>query len=108
MDCKEFMHVIPNFLNREMDYSQLKEFCLHANQCENCKEELTIQFLVSEGISHLEAGDAFDLNKELSNRMTNSNQALKNYESKRNKARILQAVGAMLIVASIVSVFIPI
>ena len=33
-------------------------------ECPGCKEELVIQFLVTEGMQRLEDGDAFDLQRE--------------------------------------------
>lgn len=77
MDCKEFEKNIPNFIDRKLDYFELKEFDGHLKQCENCKEELVIQFLVSEGMQRLEEGDAFDLQKELDARISEARRGLK-------------------------------
>ena len=65
MDCKEFEKMIPAYIAKKMDYYSLKRFCEHAEQCEECKEELTIQYLTTEGIQRLEDGGAFDLQREL-------------------------------------------
>lgn len=69
MDCKEFEKLIPDYIAKKLDYLTLKRFSEHMEKCENCKEELTIKFLVTEGIQRLEDGSAFDLQKELSQRM---------------------------------------
>jgi len=69
MDCKEFERLIPGFIRQRLDYQSLKRFCEHMEQCENCKEELVIQFLVMEGVQRLEDGRAFDLQKELNRRL---------------------------------------
>ena len=65
MDCKEFERRIPDFIDKKLDYPSLKQFSEHMEQCENCKEDLVIQFLVTEGIQSLEDCCAFDLQKEL-------------------------------------------
>jgi len=65
MDCKEFEKLIPDFISQKLDYPGLLRFREHMEHCEDCKEELTIQFLVTEGIQRLEDGNAFDLQKEL-------------------------------------------
>lgn len=65
MNCKEFEKKIPAYIEQKLPYSELKQFCRHANQCGECKEELTIQYLTTEGIQRLEDGGAFDLQKEL-------------------------------------------
>jgi len=65
MDCKEFEKRIPDFIGRRLDYITLKGFMKHMEICSGCKEELTIQFLMEEGLVRLEEGSAFDLKYEL-------------------------------------------
>ncbi len=69
MDCKEFEKMIPDFLEQKMDFITLHKFNEHRKQCGACKEELDIQFLVSEGMLRLEEGDSFDLQNELDVRL---------------------------------------
>ncbi|MCM1569271.1 MAG: zf-HC2 domain-containing protein [Roseburia sp.] len=77
MNCKEFEKRIPDFIKQKMDYETLKEFDGHMSSCERCKEELTIQFLVTEGMQRLEEGDAFDLYKELEARLLDAKKKRK-------------------------------
>ena len=53
----------------------------HIEECGECKEELSIQFLVKEGLSRLEAGSVFDLKNELEYRIGMEEHALKMRES---------------------------
>ena len=69
MECKEFEKLIPQYLARKLDFLTLKRFYDHREQCKNCGEELDIQFLVTEGIHHLEDGKAFDSQHELNQRL---------------------------------------
>lgn len=69
MNCKEFEKLIPDFFEDRLDYSSMKRFSEHMEQCDNCKEEVVIQLLVTEGVHRLEDGRAFDLQKELDRRM---------------------------------------
>lgn len=77
MDCKEFEKLIPGFIDHKLDYQTLKKFSEHMEQCENCKEELVIQFLVTEGVQRLEDGSAFDLQKELDQRMNETKRKIR-------------------------------
>lgn len=77
MDCKEFELMIPDFIQRKLDFSAIKRFSEHMNSCESCKEELTIQFLVTEGIQRLEDGNAFDLQSELEQRMEEARRKIR-------------------------------
>ena len=65
MNCKDAEKKIPYFLQDELDGDELEEFLEHVEACPECKEELTIQFLVTEGLERLEKGNNFNLQREL-------------------------------------------
>lgn len=57
--------LIPQFLDDDLDNQDLSDFLDHIDNCPECKEELTIQFLVRVGMQRLEDGNTFNLVKEL-------------------------------------------
>jgi len=69
MDCKEIQKWIPDFIRDKLDDKELEVFMEHIEECPECKEELTIQFLVSVGMEFLEEGNTFDLQSELQDKM---------------------------------------
>ena len=77
MNCKEFEKNIPDFIAGKLDFQTLQEFGEHMRECPGCKEELVIQFLVTEGMQRLEDGDAFDLQRELEIRLTEAKRKVK-------------------------------
>ena len=77
MDCKEFEKWISDFIADRLDYRQLKKFMEHADSCEACREELTIQFLVTEGMARLESGGAFDLQREMDLRVEQARHSMR-------------------------------
>ncbi|MBO4290913.1 MAG: zf-HC2 domain-containing protein [Lachnospiraceae bacterium] len=77
MDCKQFEKKIPDYIHQKMDYPTLKEFYEHMEECPDCKEELTISFLVMDGLQRLEDGEAFDLQKEWRIRMEESKHRIR-------------------------------
>ncbi|MCH5275587.1 MAG: zf-HC2 domain-containing protein [Lachnospiraceae bacterium] len=77
MNCSKFEKMIPAFLNDALEYKELKQFLKHMESCPECKEELTIQVLVSEGMARLEEGSAFDLQKELSYRIEEAGKRIR-------------------------------
>ena len=77
MTCTEFEKIIPDFLTQEMDFRTMKKFIEHMDTCKECHEELAIQFLVAEGMQHLEDGDAFDLQRELDIRRVEAENRVK-------------------------------
>lgn len=72
MECKEMQKKIPRYLNDELNSRETLQFINHVEHCMECKEELSIQYLVLEGTARLEDGSSFDLNKELKAKLENS------------------------------------
>ena len=66
---------------KKLDYLTLREFYAHMESCADCKGEMTINFLVTDGLKKLENGDAYDLHKEWGNRLLETRRKLKRNES---------------------------
>lgn len=77
MTCKEADKAISLFLDDDLDNQDLSEFLNHIDTCPDCKEELTIQFLVKTGMQRLEDGDTFNLKYELDNLLKDAYRRLK-------------------------------
>ena len=102
MDCKEFERLIPSFIERKMDFWVLKRFGEHMEHCPDCKEELVIQFLVTEGLQRLEEGDAFDLQYELDRQLEEAMKKVKFHYRFIQIGEILEILLVILIAAAIV------
>ncbi|MBR1670403.1 MAG: zf-HC2 domain-containing protein [Butyrivibrio sp.] len=76
MKCSDIQKLIPAFLDDDLDNQDLSLFLSHVESCSECREELTIQFLVSVGLKRLEDGKTFNLNKELDNLLSDSRRKL--------------------------------
>ena len=69
MNCKETRKNIYRCIEDEIDGKELQNFMKHMAECEECREELGIQFLVTEGMQHLEKENTFDLQSRLDKKM---------------------------------------
>ncbi|WWR17209.1 zf-HC2 domain-containing protein [Lachnospiraceae bacterium JLR.KK008] len=69
MDCKETRKNIYKFIVDELEGKELEKFMKHVTECEECREELSIQYLVTEGMQHLEKESTFDLQSQLEKKM---------------------------------------
>jgi len=78
MGCKDFMKYMPDWLDDNLYGKQADKFLEHMDNCEECREELHIQFLVKEGMSRLESGSGFNLDKELAGKVTTYRKRLAN------------------------------
>lgn len=77
MNCKTCLKQIPKFINDESELACLSEFIDHIEFCPECKEELTIELLVQEGLNSLESGEAFDINAELHHRIEYAHSSIR-------------------------------
>lgn len=105
MTCKETERNIPYFLHDELDGRKLAEFVEHIENCPECKEELTIQFLVTEGMGKLEEGDDFNLQKALFVKMENAWQRVRINRTLRYTLLCLEAAVAAAIIIALCIVF---
>lgn len=106
MTCKEFEKNIPIFINSKMEYTDLKEFVEHVNTCAECREELDIQLLVSEGIARLNDGGTLDLRHEMDERMAAALYDIHMHKTLRILVGALQTMAALAFLLIIILLFI--
>lgn len=75
MDHKTFEKLIPDFLDDYLDNETLRRFLQHYASCPDCREELSIQYLIKAGLPRLETGDSFNLEKDLAARIEEAKTA---------------------------------
>ncbi len=92
LNCSEAEHLIPNYLNDQMDNWQLEEFLDHVKTCADCREELTIQLLVKVGLQKLEESGDFNLIQEMNAQMEEAEHRLKVRNILQNISFVLQAL----------------
>ena len=102
MDCKDFENLISDFIADRLNYQTLKDFCRHVEHCEDCREELNIQFLVIESLRRLEDGRAFDLQQELNHRLEESRKRVRIQDTFLRIGIILEVTAVGLLVGCIV------
>lgn len=71
MDCNEAQRCVHLFLKDELEGKE-REFVGHVRSCGECMEELTIEYLLFEGIDRLENSDKIDLQTELERMLDNA------------------------------------
>lgn len=109
MECKEIEKLIPGFVKNECTKEEEQILLEHIRKCPACKEELTIQFLLEEGLNRLEAGESFDLNNELEKRLSareEESKPRKQILTPEQAAILGDMLGGALIVALIISLLI--
>ena len=97
LTCKDVEKMVASYVDEELDINELEAFMSHVETCANCREELSIQFLVSTGLKSLEAGNNFDLNYELL-------ESIEHSKKKVQKKRMFQKIVSGTIIIVVVSV----
>ncbi len=80
MNCKETEKMIPLFLVKQLNSRTLNQFLLHLEECPECMEELTIQYLVMIGSSLIEEGKSFNLRKSLNELLSEARAKVKRWK----------------------------
>ncbi|WP_026504777.1 anti-sigma factor family protein [Butyrivibrio sp. NC3005] len=96
MTHKQAEHDIAAFLDGTLENDELAAFLEHIEQCEDCKEELTIQFIVGTGMKRLEDGNAFNLVAELDEQINMAKKRLRSSRRLKIFALILQVIVVLL------------
>lgn len=105
MDCKDEEKMIPVFLQDELDIKVLNQFIEHIDECPECMEELSIQFLVAEGLERLEAGNNFNLQKALTTRLLDARHQIKVRQALLYTLICLEAAVAAEILIALIVIF---
>jgi len=80
VDCKKIEKQIPLYLENKLSSYEVMALLSHVEQCKNCKEELTIQYMVSEGLKKAETDNDYNLLKGLEDRIRESHKQIKSHE----------------------------
>ena len=80
MNCKDTEKLIPIFLDKKLNTRELDRFLEHVENCSECMEELTIQYLVRIGTSLIEEGKSFDLRKALHDILVEARRSIKKWK----------------------------
>jgi hypothetical protein len=102
MNCKDAEKMISPFLEDDLDNRDLAQFLDHMDTCPECREELTIQFLVLVGMKRLEDGNTFNLKEELDNMLRDARKKLKFRRSLKATSLILEFMVAVMTVATVI------
>ena len=102
MTCKEAEKKIPQLLEDRLEPAELEGVLKHVERCPSCKEELTIQFLVTTGMQRLEEGSTFHLGRELSGLLQERHGKLNRLKRLRIAAYSLEAVAVAVSAATVI------
>lgn len=86
--------MIPAYLEDSLDAKDLQAFLEHIDNCADCSEELSIQFLITEGLSTLSTGDSYDLQTAMTDKVRESHRDI----NVHNRLVMVRNIGVGLVV----------
>ena len=104
LNCKQTEKLISQFIGDDMDDRTKWQFLDHVDSCPSCKEELSIQFLVTRGMERLENGDTFDLNRELRMKINTERHHLQVLHSLQDGLYATEALSVLVAVLILIMV----
>ena len=105
VNCKETEKMIPDFLQDDLSSKELKQFIEHIDTCPECMEELSIQFLVYEGLERLESGNNFNLQSALAVKIFGAKNDVRTNQILRLTLLCLEIAVVCAIIISLVILF---
>ncbi len=105
MTCKDIDKSITLFLEDDLDNQDLADFLDHIDNCPECREELTIQFLVRTGMQRLEDGNTFNLKEELDNLLKSAEKRLKGRRRLVHFSFLLEVLVLALAITTVILAF---
>lgn len=102
MDCKDAQREISLYLEGKLNGKKELRFLDHVENCPECMEELSIQYLIKEGTARLEDGSSFDLNRELKDKIQHSRKEI----SRQTKWNIVLYVWETIAILAVVFILI--
>ena len=104
--CEEAERLIPHFLKDELQTKTMEAFLRHIEGCPACREELSIQYLVAEGLSRLEEGETFDFNAGLSRKLEGAGRRVRFHRRAQIAALLLELLIVLGLAGVIVRLFV--
>ena len=94
MICSEFRKQIPDYLSRRLSLDQLDAFLAHEEECEECREELEVQFIFDSGLKQLsaQAPEELDFPKAFHGRLAHTKKTM----ARMKRFRLLTYVAGTL------------
>ena len=80
IDCKVIEKRIQHYLDNKLSPYEMQVFLDHIKECPDCKEELTIRYMVSEGLTKAEQDNEYNLLHGLEEKMQGSYRKIRNYD----------------------------
>lgn len=102
MSCQNVQKMIPDFIADRLSINELEDFMTHLEKCNECREELTIQFLIQEGLIRTDEGENFDLQLELDDTLHKATKKIQTHNLFRQSIMIVEIIGIVALLVAIV------
>ena len=101
MTCKDFSDMLPGFFGDRLDTASLTAFLDHYDHCEDCREELEIQYLVDKAFLEEDVSDEINLHRDLPAFIEKERMLLHSRMKLRNIAAVIETVTITAVILTV-------
>ena len=105
MNCKNAEKNISFFLNQTLSGDDLRHFLHHVEKCPDCREELGTAYLLEVALERIEEGESFNLDSEISAKISSARKALDAHWVFSNTFRSIEVLAGIVLCLSAVRSF---
>ncbi len=95
--CRDAIHSIPHFMDHTMTQSELRDFMYHVENCPECMEELSIQYLVKQGLEGLDDNGPINLQADLDRTLQETRNRILKHEKIRKVLIFAECISIILL-----------
>ena len=78
MECRDFQKTVGPYLSENIDDSELNDFLNHVDQCESCREELELEYIINKGPEIIDSAESnYDITANFRNRLEDENHYIR-------------------------------
>ena len=101
LKCNEVQKYIKPYVEGNTDIFETIELIEHIEKCEDCYEELEIYYILINGLKKIDNDEdgAFNIKKELNDRIKNSKKKIRLYKSFREYSRLIYSLANISMIA---------
>ena len=101
LKCNEVQKYIKSYVEGTTDICETTTLIEHIEKCEDCYEELEIYYILINGLKKIDNDEdgAFNIKKELNERIKNSKKKIRLYKSFKEYSRLIYSIANISMIA---------
>lgn len=104
-ECAAMQEKIPRYLEGNLSLKEARRFTRHLKECDRCRDEIEIRYLVDEGLAKAERGETIDLHKDLDEMLGRTEEAIQRLTQFRTAVYLIESTAIFVLIACIIILY---